>query len=88
MTDQFNQIIGLTAGILTSCSLLPQLIKTLRLKEAEHISPGMFILLMAGTGLWTYYGVLREDLPLIITNAFSFSLNCTMLFLNIRYRNR
>lgn len=86
--DNLNQIIGLTAGLLTSCSLLPQLIKTIRLKEAEDISPGMFILLMAGTGLWTYYGVLREDLPLIIFNAFSFSLNSTMLFLNLRYKHK
>jgi MtN3 and saliva related transmembrane protein len=88
MMDHLNQVIGLTAGILTSCSLLPQLVKTLKLKETGDMSPGMFVLLMAGTGLWTYYGVLREDLPLIITNAFSFSLNTTMLFLNIRYKNK
>ena len=86
--DNLNQIIGLTAGILTSCSLLPQLIKTIKMKAAEDISAGMFILLMAGTGLWTYYGVLREDLPLIITNAFSFTLNTTMLILNYRYTNK
>ncbi|WP_423146202.1 SemiSWEET family sugar transporter [Rubrolithibacter danxiaensis] len=80
-----NQIIGLVAGILTSASLLPQLIKTIRNRKAEDVAPFMFVMLLGGTGLWTYYGVLRSDLPIIITNAFSFSLNVLMLILKFKY---
>ena len=79
------EIIGLVAGILTSSSLLPQLVKTIRLRKAEEVSPFMFILLLLGTGLWTYYGVLREDFPIIATNGFSFSLNVFMIILKIKY---
>lgn len=70
---------------MTSSSLLPQLIKTLKTKEAEDVSPYMFWMLVTGTGLWTYYGVLRDDLPIIIFNAFSVTLNITMLILRKRY---
>jgi MtN3 and saliva related transmembrane protein len=79
------ELIGLVAGILTASSLLPQLIKTIKKRHAEDISPFMFVLLLVGTGLWTYYGILRSDLPLIATNAFSFSLNVIMLVLKVRF---
>lgn len=79
------QIIGLIAGILTSCSLLPQLIKTLKEHKVEGISPVMFVLLLGGTGLWTYYGIIREDMPIIATNALSFVLNIGMLILKFKY---
>lgn len=85
MDEKLIKIIGLIAGILTASSLLPQLVKTLKTKEAEDVSPFMFWMLVSGTGLWSYYGVLRDDLPIIITNAFSFSLNIVMLILRRHY---
>lgn len=85
MDEKLIKIIGLTAGILTASSLLPQLIKTIKTKEAEDVAPFMFWMLVTGTGLWAYYGVLRDDLPIIITNAFSFSLNIVMLILRRHY---
>lgn len=87
MTKNTIEIIGLIAGIITSSSLLPQLVKTIKLRKAEDVSPFMFILLLMGTGLWTYYGILREDFPIIATNSFSFGLNVFMLVLKVRFRN-
>lgn len=80
-----NDIIGLAAGILTATSMLPQLVKTIKEKDAENISTFMIIILILGTGLWTYYGVLKDDLPIIITNAFSCLVNNFMLVLKIRF---
>ncbi|MBC7746261.1 MAG: lipid-A-disaccharide synthase N-terminal domain-containing protein [Flavobacterium sp.] len=86
MVNQIIPIIGLAAGVLTSASLLPQLIKTLKTKEAEDVSPYMFWMLVIGTSLWTYYGILRDDLPLTIFNAFSVTLNILMLVLRKRFK--
>lgn len=80
-----TQWIGITAGILTASSLLPQLIKTIKEKKAEEISIGMLLLLMAGISLWIYYGFMRDDLPIMATNAFSLLLNISMLFLRFKY---
>lgn len=80
-----TELIGLIAGILTACSLIPQLVKTIRERNTDGVSALIYVILMAGTGLWVYYGILRDDFPLIITNAFSFGLNVLMLVLKIRY---
>lgn len=81
-----KEIIGIIAGILTAASLLPQFIKSLKEKKVE-VSPVMFILLLGGNGLWTYYGIFLDDLPIIATNAFATAMDITMLFLKFRYRN-
>ncbi len=83
-----EEITGLAAGVLTAASMLPQLIKTIKTKEVKELSIYIFILLIAGTGLWAYYGVLKKDFPLIITNAFSFLLNSVMLGLKIAWTKK
>ncbi|HEY0040483.1 MAG TPA: SemiSWEET transporter [Flavisolibacter sp.] len=84
----FIQIIGLFGGICTASSLLPQLIKTVREKKADEISKGMLFILMLGVATWIVYGVLRNDLPIIITNSFSLLLNITMITLRIKYSRK
>ena len=92
MQDGFFQsenvilIIGIAAGVLTAASMLPQVFKTLKTKEAEHVSPLMLIILICGVSLWFVYGILKTDLPIILTNGFSILINFTMLFLRWRYR--
>ncbi|HEX8357087.1 MAG TPA: PQ-loop domain-containing transporter, partial [Segetibacter sp.] len=44
----YTQIIGIVAGIFTSASLLPQLIKIIKEKKVEDLSMGMFVALMIG----------------------------------------
>lgn len=81
-------LIGIVAGIFTSTSVIPQLVKTVREKKAEDVSPLMFLILLTGTSIWTYYGILKEDLPIIITNAFSSLVTIVMLFLKFRFTSR
>jgi MtN3 and saliva related transmembrane protein len=81
-----TQIIGIIAGIFTASSLLPQAIKIIKEKKAEDVSIGMLLFLMTGVSLWIYYGYLRDDLPIIITNCFSLLLNIVTLFLRIKYK--
>ena len=82
------EIVGITAGVFTSVSLLPQLIKLIRTKKAEDISLFYLIMLLAGLALWIVYGVLRDDLPIIYTNSFSLLLNVTIIILGIKFKKR
>lgn len=79
------QMLGLVAGGLTSTSTFPQILKTWRTKDATDISIGMFSVLTAGVILWTIYGIQKNDVPIIATNALAIVLNCTMLFFKLRY---
>jgi len=84
---QFSTIIGFIAGVLTAISMLPQLIKTLKEKKAEDVSPVMLAVLISGVLLWIVYGALKKDFPILITNSISFLLNVWMFFLRKKYKD-
>ena len=86
MAENYAQIVGLGAGICTSVSLLPQLIKLVRHKKAEDISLFYLLILFTGLGLWIWYGVLCDDLPILVTNGFSLVINGIVIVLGIRYK--
>ena len=80
--------VGIVAGICTGVSLVPQLTKVIKEKNAENTSIGMLLCLMAGLTLWAWYGVLKMDYPIIITNGFSLVVNCIILVLRYYYGRR
>ncbi len=84
----YEEILGLIAGVFTSISQLPQLIKTIKEKEAKNLSLGMMITLIAGVSLWIYYGFMKNDFPIIATNIFSDIVNVTLLFVSIKYKKK
>lgn len=68
--------------------MLPQLFKLIKEKKAEAISPVMLIVLISGVSLWAYYGILKTDWPIIITNVFACLVNVTLLILRQVYRKK
>lgn len=88
MSNITAEVIGVIAGACTALSLLPQLVKLIKEKKASDISVFYLLLLFAGLCLWIYYGVLREDLPIIITNIVSLVINVAVLILSLRYKSK
>lgn len=80
------EILGLVAGICTSTASIPQIVTTIKKKKVSDVSPFMFVVLLAGNLLWTWYGIQKKDLPIIATNLFSVLMDLVMLFLRFRYR--
>jgi len=76
---QTVEIIGSLAGLFTTIAVLPQIVKAIKTRRVEDVSIFMFAILCLGVGLWTVYGVIKEDLPIIITNGISLILNGIML---------
>lgn len=85
---EFITIIGILASLCTAMSLVPQLVKLLKEKKAENISMVMLSVLFAGLGLWIYYGILKNDWILIISNSFSFVINFILGCFAIKYKNK
>ena len=79
-------IIGLVAAGLTTFSFAPQVIKSWKLKETKDISLGMYIAFCSGVFMWTVYGFLVNDLPIILANIITFVLAASVLFLKIKYK--
>lgn len=78
-------LIGLAAGIFTTISFLPQVIKAWKSKSTKDISTGMYIVLAIGLLLWAVYGFEINSLPVILTNSLGLILTLLVLFLKIKY---
>src|SRR3569623_1659073 len=85
--DYIN-LLGLTAGCLTTVSFLPQVVKTWKSRSADDISSGMFALFSAGVLLWLLYGLELSALPIIIANSITLALALTFVTLNFRFQRR
>jgi MtN3 and saliva related transmembrane protein len=79
-------IIGLIAAIFTTISLFPQLLKVWKSKSTKDISTGMFTLFGLGVLLWFFYGVLVNDLPIILANCIAFVQAIVILLFKIKYK--
>ena len=88
MENSFTDIVGLAAGICTAVSLLPQIIKMIKERKAQDISLFYLIVLLCGLALWTYYGFLKQDVPIIATNIFSMVLNIVVIILSSIYKRK
>lgn len=79
--------IGLVAGTLTSIAAVPQVVKTLRTRHTRDISIWQPLLLSIGIALWMIYGMLIQDLPLILANIIPLICNALLTGLKLHYRN-
>ncbi len=85
---EFVTIVGLIASIFTGISLIPQLVKIIKEKKAEAISLGMLAVLFVGLCGWVYYGILKEDWIIIISNSFSLLVNIMICIFSIKYKKK
>jgi len=81
-----ENVLGIVAGILTSVAMLPQLIKVIKEKNAQDLSWIMLVVLITGLSLWVWYGIIKEELPIILSNSFAVILNITLLICFLIFR--
>ncbi|HUQ74205.1 MAG TPA: SemiSWEET transporter [Burkholderiales bacterium] len=77
--------IGLAAGLLTTISLVPQVMKIWKTRSAKDVSRKMFIAFSTGVALWLLYGILKGELPMILWNAISLVLGLAILGMKLRF---
>ena len=79
-------VIGMTAGTLTSIAAIPQVVRTIRTRHARDISIWQPLLLVVGVALWMLYGILINDMPLILANIIPLIGNGLLVGLKLKYR--
>lgn len=80
----FTDLLGTIAGVLTTASFVPQVVKTLRSGQTRDISLAMWLAFCLGVGLWTVYGVLLNAWPIVAANIPTLGLAGTILVVKIR----
>ncbi len=88
MQSWWLMALGLAAGLCTSLSFVPQVLKAWREGDTEAISKRMYVVTVTAFDLWISYGVVIGAMPLIVFNSLSLALSGTILFLKIRNDRR
>ncbi|REC59152.1 hypothetical protein DRF65_27490 [Chryseobacterium pennae] len=83
-----ENLLGIIAGVLTSISMIPQLIKVIREKNVEDISLLMLLVLISGLSLWVWYGFMKDELPIIVSNSFAVLVNISLLICYTIYNKK
>ena len=78
-----SEMIGYLAAILTTSSFLPQAILTIRTRDTEGLSLGMYSIFTTGVFCWLIYGIFISDKAIIFANAITFLLAASILFVKI-----
>jgi MtN3 and saliva related transmembrane protein len=82
----FTEILGYSAGVITTLTFLPQVIKTWKERSARDVSLWMFIIAATNEVMWIGYGILKDDWVIILTNAVVLILSLTMIGLKLKYK--
>ncbi len=81
-------ILGLSAGTLTTLSFMPQMLRILKRRSADDLSYGALAFFILGISLWVWYGIALHSLPILLTNAVTLALNFSILVLKIAHDRR
>jgi MtN3 and saliva related transmembrane protein len=78
------QLIGLVAGSLTTLAFFPQVLRTWRSRQTRGLSLTWLLLFTTGVLLWLVYGLVIDDLPVIVANAVTLVLTLCLLGMKLR----
>jgi MtN3 and saliva related transmembrane protein len=81
----YVEILGFFAGILMTCSFVPQVYKTYKTKSAKDVSMPMFVLFAFGTISWIIYGIISSKPAIYISNMIIFTFAIIQIALKIKY---
>lgn len=75
--------VGFLAGALTTFSSIPQIVKLLRTRSAEDLSPVTLCMYNFGLILWICYGFMLHSMPVIAWNLVALALYGLLLALKL-----
>lgn len=76
-------IIGSLAAVASTVSFTPQAWKIIKSRRTADISLAMYLVTVCGFALWTAYGILLGEWPLIVTNSICFGLSGFILTMKL-----
>ena len=86
MIELIMNYIGFFAAFCTTIAFLPQAIKVYKTKSTKDISLYMFLIFTIGVLSWLIYGLIINDLPVILANAVTLVLSLFILIYKLKYK--
>ena len=79
-----SSLIGFVAGLLTTIAFVPQVTKIWRTRSARDVSLPAFATFTVGVALWTLYGFIVQEPPIILWNLVTLVLSIAIIVMKIR----
>ena len=86
MLNFIIKYVGFFAAFCTTIAFLPQAIKVFKSKSTKDISLYMFLIFTIGVLSWLVYGLIINDMPIILANAVTLILSFFILVYKIKYK--
>jgi len=83
----YIEALGLLAAFFTTVANIPQAIKVIKTRNVKDLSAATYSMLFVGMVLWVVYGIMKEDLPIILANSIAAALCGLILVMKIVCRN-
>lgn len=83
----YIEALGLLAAFFTTIANIPQAIKVIKTRNVKDLSAATYSMLFVGMVLWVVYGIMKEDLPIILANSIAAALCGLILIMKIICRN-
>lgn len=77
--------LGFIAGVLTTSSFVPQVIRVFKLRSAREISLSFTILFFVGIIVWLVYGICFRLMPVVLWNGITAVLILALLWAKLKY---
>ncbi|MFH0978067.1 MAG: SemiSWEET transporter [Candidatus Woesearchaeota archaeon] len=81
----YVELLGLSAGIITTSAWIPQVVRAFRTRSTKDLSFGLLGIVFIGAILWLIYGLLISSLPISLSNAAILILSGILLGLKLKY---
>ena len=78
--------VGYAAGALTVVSYFPQAMRAWKTRKVDDLSWGMVGMLVVAGALWIVYGVMSNQMPVILTNTGTVVLTAAILIAKFKFR--
>jgi MtN3 and saliva related transmembrane protein len=77
-------VLGLVAGLCTSLSFVPQVLKAWREGNTDAISKRMYVASLIAYGLWIGHGLMIASVPVVLFNVINIIFAGIILSLKLR----
>lgn len=82
-----QELVGSIAAFLTTVAFVPQAYKVFKTNQTKDLSLFLFLIFSLGVFMWLIYGIMKEDLPIMIANSITLFLSLYILYKKISIDN-
>lgn len=75
---------GYTAAFCTTVAFIPQVLQVIRTRDTQAISLSMYLIFAFGVAMWLAYGLVLDNIPMIVANTITLLLALVVLFFKLR----